>query len=126
MGHAKLTAVFLQDIFLLGDAGFLVLNLLDVGIGEILIQREDLFLEHLRLSPGWSANCRGRHMWKRCVDAQVLEYARDGRGDTGRIRRSEIRGAHRCRRWIVVYTYFNVKSPSRDILRLDVVDARTA
>jgi hypothetical protein len=62
MCHAKLAAKLLQGILLFSDAAFLVLNLLDVGIGEILLQHEDLFLEHLRLLSGWSANGRGHHI----------------------------------------------------------------
>jgi hypothetical protein len=62
MCHAKLAAVLLQGIPLFSDAAFLVFDLLDAGIGEILLQHEDLFLEHLRLFSEWSANCRGHHM----------------------------------------------------------------
>lgn len=47
--HAEMTAVLLQGILLFSDALFLFLNLLEVDIGGILLQHENLFLEHLHL-----------------------------------------------------------------------------
>jgi hypothetical protein len=47
--QTEVTAMLIQSILLLSNALFLVLNLLDVGVSGILLQLENLLLEHLSL-----------------------------------------------------------------------------
>ena len=73
IGYAVMTAVLLQGILLLSDTSFLLLNLLDIGMGEILLQSENFCLEWLYLLSRQSATRLLRPIsWKEhCDDARV-------------------------------------------------------
>jgi hypothetical protein len=90
MGHAMMATVLLQSILLLGDILSFLLDLLDVGISGILLQCENLFLEHLDLLPSQSANgfveSHPMRCWLRRFTS--LGHARDGREDVGGMRPS--------------------------------------